>query len=97
MYKLYAKLKSVKSLLKIKNLVVFGGISQRVVQARQELAHAQSAFMSSKGNVDCVRKERRVYTFMFLSRLLKRISLSKNQGTSGSTLVMVTQHFSIIL
>lgn len=33
MYILYAKLKSVKRILKIKNLEVFGGLSSRVIQA----------------------------------------------------------------
>jgi hypothetical protein len=37
MYKLYAKLKSVKAVLKEKNLVCFGNLKQRVIQARENL------------------------------------------------------------
>jgi len=48
----------VKDILKIKNLEVFGGLSQKVVQARQNLAIAQSEFLSSGGSIACQRKER---------------------------------------
>jgi hypothetical protein len=48
----------VKDILKIKNLEVFGGLSQKVVQARKNLAIAQSKFLSSGGSIACQRKER---------------------------------------
>jgi hypothetical protein len=57
MFQLYAKLKSVKRVLKAKNLEVFGGLGQRVLKARQDLAFAQSDFIMSHGNVDCHLRE----------------------------------------
>jgi hypothetical protein len=48
----------VKRILKIKNMEVSGGLGQRVVQARNESAQAQAAFLFSRGNADCQRKER---------------------------------------
>jgi hypothetical protein len=58
MYQLYAKLKATKSILKAKNLELFGGLNQKVQLARQTLARAQVSFLASHGNVDCHKKER---------------------------------------
>jgi hypothetical protein len=53
MFQFYAKLKAVRGLLKTKNKEVYGGLGQRVVQARQDLAKAQSSFISSRGDGEC--------------------------------------------
>ncbi|XP_062154353.1 uncharacterized protein LOC133862536 [Alnus glutinosa] len=58
MFRLYSKLKTVKRILKVKNLEVFGGLGQRVSQVRQELAAAQAAFLSSHGDATWLQKER---------------------------------------
>jgi hypothetical protein len=57
MFQLYAKLKTIKAILKAKNYEVFGGLNQRVVRARQELANAQSGFMNSHENAMWHKKE----------------------------------------
>jgi len=51
MFQFYAKLKAVRALLKSTNKEVYGGLGQRVMQARQDLAKAQSSFISSRGYV----------------------------------------------
>jgi hypothetical protein len=38
MFRFYAKLKAVRVVLKIKNKEVYGGLGQKVLQARQDLA-----------------------------------------------------------
>jgi hypothetical protein len=58
MFSLYSKLKTVKRILKVKNLEVFGGLGRRVTQARRELAAAQAAFLSSHGDTTWLQKER---------------------------------------
>jgi hypothetical protein len=58
MYQLYTKLKSIKDVLKTKNRVIYGGLGQKVVEARVNLATAQAEFLSSRGNADCQRKEK---------------------------------------
>jgi hypothetical protein len=57
MFRLYSKLKTVKRILKVKNLEVFGGLGQRVTQARRELAAAQAAFLFSHGDAAWLQKE----------------------------------------
>jgi len=56
MFKLYAKLKAVKRILKAKKNEIFGGLDQRVIQARNELIKAQSSFLSSHGNESIHRR-----------------------------------------
>jgi hypothetical protein len=58
MFNLYTKLNSVKRILKLKNLECFGGLGQRVRQAKYQLDVAQAQFLASHGNVECLRKER---------------------------------------
>jgi hypothetical protein len=58
MFRLYAKLKAVKGILKHKNIEVFGGLGQKVGQARNNLALAQSVFLTSGGSADCQQRER---------------------------------------
>jgi rhamnose utilization protein RhaD (predicted bifunctional aldolase and dehydrogenase) len=48
----------VKRILKVKKLEVFGGLGQRVTQARRELAAAQVAFLSSHGDAAWFQKEK---------------------------------------
>jgi hypothetical protein len=57
MFKFYAKLNSVKKILKIKNLKCFGGLGQRVRQAKHELAVAQAQFLAHD-SFECQRRER---------------------------------------
>jgi hypothetical protein len=73
MFRLYAKLKAVKRILKTKNLEVLGGLGQRVIKARQDLAKAQADFLSSHGDVDCLRKEREC-----LHELVSNIAIEEN-------------------
>ncbi len=58
MFRAYKKLKAVKKILKAKNLECFGGLGQRVHQARQDLAVVQDKFIASHGNAEYQRKER---------------------------------------
>jgi hypothetical protein len=58
LFRFYAKLKAVRAVLKIKNKEVYGGLGPKVLQARQDLAKAQDKFISSRGIVECQRKER---------------------------------------
>jgi hypothetical protein len=44
MFQLYSRLKAVKSILKTKNLEVFGGLRQKVLQARQKALYCPSRF-----------------------------------------------------
>jgi hypothetical protein len=65
----------VKDILKIKNLEVFGGLSQKVVQARQNLAIAQFEFLSSGGSIACQRKEREcLHHFIFSFECIREFS-----------------------
>jgi hypothetical protein len=58
MNKLYSRLKTVKSILKIKNAEVFGGLGMKVVRARQDLALAQREFLNSCGCREWYLKEK---------------------------------------
>lgn len=58
LFRLYSRLKFVRGIHKIKNLEVFCGLSQKVVQARQNLAIAQVDFLSPRGSVACQRNEK---------------------------------------
>jgi hypothetical protein len=58
MYQLYAKLKSVKAVLKVQNLYCFGNLKQRVMEARANLDLAQKDAIDSLGRADCLLKER---------------------------------------
>lgn len=49
MYQLYTKFKSLKGVLKIKNVECYGDIQQKVLQARVRLELAQQAVLSSFG------------------------------------------------
>lgn len=53
MFNLYTKLNSVKKIVKLKYLECFGGLRQRVRQAKQELDAAQAQFLASHDNVEC--------------------------------------------
>lgn len=58
MFYLYSKLKSVKKIVKKVNTDVYGGISQKVLQARARLAQAQKNFIDSHGSSECLQKEK---------------------------------------
>jgi hypothetical protein len=60
MFRLYAKLKSVKA----KNREIFGGLGLKVMQARSDLAKSQSEFLASRGNVECQKKGEGMFAFM---------------------------------
>jgi hypothetical protein len=47
MFRFYAKLKVVKDVLKKNNKEVYGGLGQKVLKARQDLAMGQAQFVSS--------------------------------------------------
>jgi hypothetical protein len=53
MFCFYAKLKALKDVLKKKNKEVCGGLGQKVLKARQDLAMAQVQFVSYRGNTNC--------------------------------------------
>jgi hypothetical protein len=53
MFCFYAKLKALKDVLKKKNKEVYGGLGQKVLKARQDLAMAQVQFVSYRGNTNC--------------------------------------------
>jgi hypothetical protein len=68
MFKLYTKLNAVKKVLKVNNLEFFGGLGQRVLQARQDLEAAQAKFIASHGNEECQRREREcLHTYISIS------------------------------
>jgi len=58
MFRFYSKLKSTKTVLKAKNREFFGGLGQKVMQARANLESAQAEFIASQGSADCQVKER---------------------------------------
>jgi len=58
MLKLFSKLKAVKKILKVKNLEIFGGLRQKVNKAKNEPDLAQSAFIASHGDEDCLKNEK---------------------------------------
>jgi hypothetical protein len=70
----------VKDILKIKNLEVFGGLSQKVVQARQNLAIAQFEFLSSGGSIACQRKERCLHHFISVSNAEENFLKQKSRN-----------------
>ena len=57
MFQLYAKLKSVKVVLKRHNLSCFGNLKQKVMEARDNLDLAQKEVLASFGGADCLLKE----------------------------------------
>jgi hypothetical protein len=58
MFQLYVKLRSIKAFLKEKNMVCFGNLKQKVIQARENLSLAQNGVMDSFGSADSLLKER---------------------------------------
>jgi hypothetical protein len=81
MYRLYAKLKSVKRILKVKNLEVFGSLGQRVMKARQALATAQASFLLSHGDAECHRKEREcLHALVSISAAKEHFSKQKSRN-----------------
>jgi hypothetical protein len=81
MFRLYSKLKAVKRILKIKNLDVFGGIGQKVSQARSKLAQAQADFLISGGDPDCHRKEREcLHHFISISSAEEKFLKQKSRN-----------------
>jgi hypothetical protein len=59
MFCLYSKLKAVKKILKMVNLEVYGGITQKVLtQAKARLAQAQSDFIASDGRYEYLLREK---------------------------------------
>jgi hypothetical protein len=52
------KLRSVKAVLKEKNMVCFENLKQKVIQALENLSLAQNGFMDSFGSADNLLKER---------------------------------------
>jgi hypothetical protein len=81
MFRLYSKFKSVKNILKAKNLEVFGGLGQKVIKARQDLAQAQAAFLLSHGNANCQRREREcVHTLVSLSAAEENFMKQKSRN-----------------
>jgi hypothetical protein len=58
MYQLYSKLKVVKIVLKRQNLVCFGNLQRRVMEARDNLDLAQKKVIESCGSAACMSKER---------------------------------------
>jgi hypothetical protein len=73
MFQLYSKLNDVKKILKVKNLECFGGLGQRVHQARQDLAVVQDKFIASRGNAEYQRKERKCLHAYVLYQLRRKI------------------------
>jgi len=67
MFRLYAKLKVVKAVLKAKNREIFGGLGLKVLQARSDLAKAQSEFLASRDNADCQKKKERECLHLLVS------------------------------
>jgi hypothetical protein len=58
MYQLYAKLKSLKVVLKVKNLLCFENLKKRVIEARDNLDLAQKEVFASFGSYECLLKAR---------------------------------------
>lgn len=55
---LYAKLKSVRRVLKGINAEVIGGINQKVIQAKARLDQVQKEYINSHGSPDWLQKEK---------------------------------------
>jgi hypothetical protein len=58
MYRLCRKLRAVKIVLKRQNIVCFGNLKQRILQARDNLDLAQKDVLLSHGSAVCMQKER---------------------------------------
>jgi len=81
MFRLYYRLNLLKIFSRSKNLEVFGGLSQKVVQARQNLAIAQSEFLSSGGSIACQRKEREcLHHFISISNAKENFLKQKSRN-----------------
>jgi hypothetical protein len=57
-FQLYAKLKSVKVVLKRQNFSCFGNLKQKVLEARDNLDLAQKEVLASFGRAVCLLKEK---------------------------------------
>jgi hypothetical protein len=80
MFKLYAKLKSVKKILKVKNLEFFGGLGQRVIQAKEELVRSQSSFMASRGDESCrLRMKECLHNYLSISAAEENLMKQKSR------------------
>lgn len=81
MFKLYAKLKAVKKILKVKNIEIFGGLGQKVLQAKHDLNLAQSSFLAPHGNVECQRREREcLHAYAFISSAEEKFLKQKSRN-----------------
>jgi hypothetical protein len=58
MYQLYITLKAIKYVLKRQNLVYFGNLQKKVIEARDNLDLAQNKVIESFGSANCMLKKR---------------------------------------
>jgi hypothetical protein len=69
MFQLYAKLKSVKVVLKRQNFSCFGNLKQKVLEARDNLDLAQKEVLASFGRADCLLKEKEcLYVYVSITK-----------------------------
>jgi hypothetical protein len=70
MFPLYMKLRSVKAVLKDKNMVCFRNLKQKVIQARENLSLAQTSIMDSFGSANSLLKEREcLHAYVSITRV----------------------------
>ena len=72
-YQLYAKLKSVKAVLKVQNLYCFGNLKQRVMEARANLDLAQKMLLILLGGLIVCLRRGSAFMPMCLSQELRNL------------------------
>ena len=69
MFRLYAQLKAVKRILKDKTSICYGGIHQKVAQAKERLEQAHREILMYNGQVNFVKKEKEcLHEFLSISK-----------------------------
>ncbi|KAK3229309.1 hypothetical protein Dsin_001190 [Dipteronia sinensis] len=69
MFRLYARLKAVKRILKDKTSVCYGAIHQKVAQAKERLEQDQREILMYGGHADYVKKEKEcLHEFLSISK-----------------------------
>ena len=69
MFQLYAKLKSVKVVLKRQNLSCFGNLKQKVLEARENPDLAEKKVIASFGRADWLIKEECLHAYVSITKV----------------------------
>ncbi|XP_059441719.1 uncharacterized protein LOC132174022 [Corylus avellana] len=93
MYQLYVKRRSVKAILKEKNMVCFGNLKQRVIQARENLTLAQNGVLASFGSANSLLKEREcLHAYVSITRAEESFLKQKVQNAKKTINYLWDEH-----